>query len=316
MRDVGVAITEWAQAKLLTPKQVEKLRAFEAARVPSVVVDHEGRPARGSLVAEAVGYLGAALAVTAVVLLLGESWDDMALPARLGVIGALALAFGVGGLVVARARTSAMRRLADTLMTVGVGFAAWDAGLAASDWLGWDARATTVAAGAVATLLSGALYLARRSGLPQFALLVSLWVLAAGLVPDRFMWATLAWWAIGLLWMLLAMLGARPRRALSTTGALATLVAAQLMAFDFAFGGGDVWPLALGVATAIGVMVLAVRGADNTPMLVLGTVGLLVLLPQLASRLFGGSGAVLSFLLLAGVALVAFAVWMGRRGRD
>src|SRR3989304_1563167 len=86
--DLGGRLLRWVDASLITSEQAEAIRAFE--EVPA-------EPRRVPLIAEALGYLGAALALAAGIVALGDSWQDLSDAARLGALGGAVVVLPVGG---------------------------------------------------------------------------------------------------------------------------------------------------------------------------------------------------------------------------
>ena len=102
----------WETRELLTHDEAEAIRTFE---LQHEVVEH-----RVPLLAEALGYLGAVLAVAAFFALIGPRWGDMEQPARLAILGgAIALTF-VGGWMIRHEEESALARLSGVLLTLSV----------------------------------------------------------------------------------------------------------------------------------------------------------------------------------------------------
>ncbi len=125
-------IQRWRAAGVLDETAAERIRVFEGAGAPP-----EARPREGPGVLEALIYLGIAVAAVGVVILVGNSWEDLQAWARVAVVGVpglLAVAAGAG-----------LRRLKEPGMVRG-GHVAWLAAGAllagasgiADDSAGWN----------------------------------------------------------------------------------------------------------------------------------------------------------------------------------
>jgi len=323
----------WVDAGLLSPEQAERISAFEAAdsshtgwspAVEGATQDRvqttsqavtSGVGARTSI-AEAIGYVGAALALGALGLLLGQLWPDLLVGGRLALVGLLTVAVFGAGLALRGSTQPAMQRLTSVLLTATVAGVGWFAAVVADDVLELRSAAIGVTVGVAMLVVAAVLYLWRGGALLQLAALGSL-LLTAGtslslspLVPEP-IWYGMAFAAIGVAWFLLAAGGWLVPRALAEiTGALAAFGGVQTAASN----AWTVAVLAVGIVAA-GVLVwLAVRG-DQLRHLVVGALALFVLAPQLVFELFGDQIGAPATLLLVGLLLVLLAVGLGRARR-
>lgn len=132
MQNIEATIARLATEQRITPDVADELRAAAAADAPTHVDD-----ARHKLVAEIVGYLGAALVVVAVGLLVGSRWAAWNSVTRQAVLVVVA----VGLLLAQRAigtGTDTKRRLAGVLGTAAiVPAAAWPAVGLLPPWDAW-----------------------------------------------------------------------------------------------------------------------------------------------------------------------------------
>jgi hypothetical protein len=326
----------WVDAGLVSPDQAARIIAFEAdgshhtgwspavasaSRDTEQRTSHATRPGPGSSnrtsIAEAIGYVGAALALGAISLLLGQLWADLLVGGRLALVGVLTVAVFGAGLGLRGSSQPAMQRLTSVLLTATVAGVGWFAAVVADDVLelGWDASGVTV--GAAMLLVAAALYLWHGGALLQLATLASA-LLTAGmslslsaLTPDP-VWYGVTFATIGVVWFLLAA-GAwlTPRALGEITGALVALAGVQVAASD----GPTVVVLAVGILAAGGLVWLAVR-RDQLRHLVVGALALFVLAPRLVFELFGDAIGAPATLLLIGLLLVLLAVGLGRARRE
>lgn len=326
-------IDTWVEEGLVTPDQAARIVAFEGRDAvpvgfsPATAGDVAtgGAPApraapatrdRTSL-AEAIGYVGAALALGAIALLLGQLWSDLVVGGRLTLVGLLTVAVFGAGLALRSAERGAIRRLTSVLFAATVAGVGWFAGVVAGDvlQLDWTERGVGVAASMLA--VSSALYLWRSGALLQLTTLAAA-LLTVGtalslpdLPPDP-VWYGVAFATIGVAWFLLASGGWLAPRALGeVTGALATLLGVQVASVD----GPTVAALAVGVLASVGLVWLSVH-RDRLHYLVVGAIALFVLSPQLVFEVFGDAIGAPATLLLVGLLLVLLAVGLGRARRE
>jgi hypothetical protein len=306
-------LDRWHEAGLLDAAQVGAILAHEAAAT-------DGRPEPTSTrpsVAEAIGYVGAALVLAAVGLFLGQVWQELTVGGQLALAALVTVASAGAALGLARATTESLRRLVSVLTVGVVAGGAWTASIVALDVVGLGDDPAAVATSAVAVLLAAAGYLWRSRALPQLTLLVSVLTLGASLLtlfpiePDP-LWGALAIATIGGVWVLLAAGGyLRPRVLASTAGSLVAVLA--LVAGSF----GDHRATMLLLATLVsGGLVAAAVASGGVHHLAVGAVGLFLAVPQLVFEWFGDAIGAPAALLLVGVLLVVLAVGLGRARRE
>ncbi|MBS3942525.1 MAG: DUF2157 domain-containing protein [Actinobacteria bacterium] len=309
MRDTTTTLLQdWHEAGLVTAEQVDAIARFERARTP-------GPAARRTVVAEAIGYVGAALALGAIALLVGEFWDQFTVAARLALVLVLTVALFGSGTALRHAARQPLQRLASVLYAGTVAGVAWTTGIVAGDVMALRDAEVGLAVGAVSAAAALPLYLLRRRALPQLALLVA--VLATALAalslpnqaPDT-EWYSLMVVVIGVAWFLLGAGGwLPPSRVAESVGAVLAVVACQ-------FTGGDgSGLLLLGVALAVGLVVLAIR-SDALHLLAVGAVGLFLVVPRLVFTWFGDAIGAPATMLVIGLLLVLLAVGLGRARRE
>ena len=95
--------------------------ASEQSRIPAV--------------AEALGYVGGALALSAVIALVVTFWTEIGVYGRVGIAAALAVAGLAGGFAMSRVKDPAGRRLSQFLMFVGVAGVGAAAGFAVQEYV-------------------------------------------------------------------------------------------------------------------------------------------------------------------------------------
>ena len=311
MEDLNERIAAWRAAKLLTDKQASAIAAFEAARAPEASVPEDA--SRVVLLAEALGSVGAAIAVTAVATLLGNQWHDFNLGGRLALVALLTAIVAGAGFALRGSSRAPMRRLVSLLLTAAILGVAWIVGIVANDALDWSSAAVMLSVGGSSLALSAMLYRWRKRALPNVAMLASALVIVGGLfawpgLDPSPTWVGLSMWAVGAAWALLG-LGhwIRPEGVAAGFGAVVALVAAQVSSFD----DSRLAMLSVGFATAGAALAWGVaRGA--TYLVTIGALGVLVLLPQFVTHIFGSTAAVLVTMLVVGLLLVVVSVRVAR----
>lgn len=315
MDESEAAIERWREAGLLDDDQAAAIAAFERDRVATVGNDDRGR--RRGVSVEAIGYVGGALAVGAVALLLGDVWDQLVSLGRITILALVTLLLGAAGLALRTATAAPLRRLASALLAIAVGGVAWTAGTMADDLVDVHQRVVVLVASGAALVAAVPLYAVTRRALVQVALLAAAVATALAalsqptLTPDA-LWFGLLAWGIGLAWVLLGWGGwLVPAKLAEILGGVLALLSLQVASFDVARSPA----LVLAVCTAVGLIVLAVLN-DRVHHLVVASIGLFVLVPQLVFELFGDAIGAPATLLVIGLLLVLLAVGLGRAHRE
>lgn len=304
--EIHALLTRWQNEGLLDAAEVVRIEAAEAARQP---LPAAGRTA-GALLGEALGYAGGALIVAAVGVFLGRSWGDMQFATQVALATAAAVALLVAGFFVPDRMGSPARRLQAVLWSgsTGLAFGTWML-IAGEDGFDWRSHQMLVFSAALATPMAALLWWRSRHVLLHLTTFAALATLVSGLCadigsnPDQ---ATgLALSLFGVIWVTLALADlVRPPLAAYLAGSIVAVLA-SISTTDARWGA--VYALAM----AAGVIALAVW-RRSLPILAVGTVGVLIAVPNAADRLFHGSMSVVLGLLVAGVVLVASALWITR----
>jgi MFS family permease len=302
-------LPDWRGAGLLDEQQVEGILAHERATQQQ----DPQRSSRGWQ-AEIVGYVGAAFALGAALLLLAEFYSDLLPVARAVLAGLVMLAGLLAGAALAASESAALRRLTAVLWTGSLAATAWTAGVIAGELVRVDPSWLATAVGAP-TLLVGTLLLSRgRHELVQLATLAALITTTVGLLtgtavlpPEQLAVGTLLL-GLGLAWGLAGAGGwLGPRWTAEVAGGLIALVGTQIIAT----GDRRVLGLILGLVLAAAAVALAVPTA-RPRLLGLGAVALFILVPQLVFELFADTLGAPATLLAVGLVLIVLAVGLGR----
>lgn len=306
MADVDRKLDEWVKAGLLEREQAERIREHEHGTDGGVAVWQE-----------ALGYVGATLALSALGLLLEDVWVELTVGAQLAVTVALAAALTVTGWVVFPGAVPSRRRLGSLLLAAGTVATAWGAGIAVTELTDWGDAGSALTVGAIAGTHAVVLWCARPAPLQEVAAFAAAGTVLAGLlllpeIEPAALYVGLSVWTLGAVWALLAQVEVlRPARTGVALGLLAVGVGAQIAA------SGDARVLGLWLGIASTAAVLAV-GALRTSVLLLafGAAGVVIFIPQVVFHLFEDTVAAPVALLLVGVIVVVVAAGGFRLTRD
>lgn len=319
MQELDTRLATWTGQGIISPEQAQRIATYERSRgAPNHrAPEKPSLSSRRATIAEAVGYLGAVLALSAVALIVGDIWPQLGVGGRLTLVGLLTVvAFGAGE-ALHRQPAPALGRLTGVLWAAAAVGAAWFAGLVADEVIGMSSAAITLTIGMGVTAVA-APSLLRRPGVPlHLATLVGLSVTVSGALElsalsVEVFYDGLAVAAIGGAWVLLGRGGwLTPTRTAEVMGGVLALGALQVASF------GDLRGLALGLGllAAASLVVLAVQ-RDAQHLLVVGALGAFVLLPQLVIEVFGDQIGAPATLLVVGLLLVLMAVGLGRARRE
>jgi hypothetical protein len=299
---VGELVDRWVAIGIITADQAQRIRA-DIATVPSA-------PRRSSsMIAEALGYLGGIIVLVGVGLVLALQWRGLSPDGRVGLAGAVAVAFGVAGAWIPAPRLAATgARLRGVLWLLGCAAAFACLALVGNELLHWDGNHTLLLAGGGASVASGVLWWLHRHVLQHLALVASLFVtVAAGAaiainapVGPRF-----AMWGFGVVWFLLSLPGIVPARSGGVLGGVSATIGAISMI-------NENWGPVLALATVVAMVIAAVLRRELA-VLGVASVGTLIVLPISVDRYFPGALSAALALVLGGLVLVLVAVYAARR---
>jgi uncharacterized membrane protein len=295
----------WESRELVTHDEAEAIRTFEQRHEE---VDH-GVP----LVAEALGYLGAVLAVAAFFALIGPRWEDMDQWLRLTILGAGVVLTFAGGWLLRDEDEPALERLGSVLWTLSVAaIAGFLAQALVTDPVGDRPWALFVVA-LGSTGYAWALQRLRPCAPLQAALFVgtlgafggaAVWASETGMTwfDDQSWWFGVTTVMVSVAWILAGRAGLmRPRRAAYGIGAFGAVIGPTFSIPPEALG---LW---MGIAVSIGLIGASVV-LRHTGVLALGAVGLFGYLTGTISFYLADTVGVPFALLLSGVVLVGVAI--------
>jgi hypothetical protein len=304
-------VNRWVERGLIQPEQADRIyveEGWERRRPTDTAPAHVGP---GSLIVEALGYLGGVLIVVAASLIASWYWANIPAWGRIALpLAAAALLAGAGWLAY-RHPTERTRRLRAVLWlgsAAGVAFALWVIG---RDTLGLtENERLALFAGLGTAAYAGLLWALSQSFLQQlalFAALASAAGSAAGLLPDGKGAASgLAIWGLGTMWLALAWGNLlSPRRASLALGAVGSIVGAMIT-----LSAGD-WGYVFALLTVAALVALAVLLGD---LIILGiaAVGALQVLPATVMHFYPGALTAPLALLVVGLLLLGAALYTTR----
>lgn len=309
-------VVDWVAEGIITEAQAARIRERSGqVRVPPRQVERQQAPDRGaelrSYAVEALGNLGGLLVVIAATLLATIYWNDLETAARMSVFAGAAVGLLVAGRLTPAARGGAWSRMRSVLWVAATVAVAGLATVLADEVLEWREADMALVVSGTATVVAALLWLAHRVALQQVALMVGGMVTAsaamAKLVEDD--WGPgLGIWAIGVVWLALGWTRAfKTRGTAMALGALGMIIGASAtMSYDAGIG--------LGLATVAAVVLLAVV-ARELPLLAVGALGTLQIVPRAVGEWFPGELTAPFVLLAIGGGLVVLAVWIARHAR-
>lgn len=302
-------LDRWVDEGLITTEQAAAIRRREQSEASG-----GGRIPR---VAEAAGYLGAALALVGGGILLEDFWASLTPGSLLALAATVTAVLVAAGALLRTSTEPAFQRLTSLLWFASAGGTALVAGLVGDEFARLDGTRTCLLVGVAVTAHAGVLWRLRPRPLQQIALFAGAATTVSGLMllpdptPSAF-FAGLVVWGLGAVW---ATLGwgdvMRPAGVALALGALAVLVGSEIASFGDLRGAG----VLLGLASAGGLMAAAVA-AGSTLLLGFGAAGVFVFTPQAIFHFFGDTLGAPVALVISGFALIGGALLAVRARRE
>lgn len=306
--DLAASLERWVNARLIDPAQVERIRAFEAARR-----DAPGPSRHSPLVVEVLGYLGAALAVAAATAAVQEAWPNMPTGVAIGIAAFGAAALLLAGVVLAADR-GLLGRLRLALWGGSIACTATVGALAGAQVLHFAPAGVALLAAAAAGFEALVLWAISAGALMHVAAFASLAVVSGAAVgqiaPRLDVWGPgLAVWLLAAAWGLAAHRGWLPpgKNTGYLAAALGLLVGAQML---MRVAAGHVV-----AAVTLAALLWAGVALGRVWLVGIGAFGVIQLVPQTAERYVPGVVAAPIAVFVVGVVLVAVAVRLSRRRR-
>ena len=305
-------LARWVESGIITVDQAEAIRVqessgrteAEAQASPDVAL---GTGTRVPVMAEVLGYVGGALAIAALIAIIGEYWNDLGEVGQLGLAGLVAVVCLAGGGALARLKAPQAKRLGYFLLFLGVAATGALAGLAAN-MLTVDPELPFVVASACALGVAAVVWWFHKTALQLVAVTGSVAVLVTSSAVlwggnDTGQIVAYSFMLLGALWCAAGQLGLlRPRTTAWVLGSAGVLVGPQLLIAESYDTSGEYLVMGLLVSLAL---IGAALWVGRTAPLGFGAAGIVIYVPQLLFEFFEDTIGAPIGLLAAGVLLVA-----------
>src|SRR5919106_631937 len=226
MDDLDRMLRRWEASGIITAAQAEDIRRHETSARPKQ---------RIPLIAEVLGYLGAALVLSAALALAAQLWSDLHVAVRMAVLLAVTALLLFAGWTIRNSVEPAFRRLASFLWLAAVAGAGFLADVVASDALDIE-TGFSIAIGTAMTSLAAALWFQWKTAPQLVGVFAGMAFLIAGISDvlggdDPF---GILLWIVGVVALISARLDLiAPERTAYSLSSIAVLVGAQWAAFEF-----------------------------------------------------------------------------------
>lgn len=314
MIDLNRHLEQWVGAGIITAEQAALMRSSidDLASVTGTGPG-EARESRIPIITEILGYVGAALAIWAVIFLVSEFWGNLADWAQASLFAAVALVLLSGGAGLLTSAEPALRRLSSVLWA-GSAVAFGGTLYVVFDPIGGlDVNATWSLIGVI-TSIGAALMLWKQSSVAQHTVLFAavlttiVSLLNYGPDPELFVYGLVVW-GFGLVWILVSRSGVlMPLHSGMVLGAGAMLTGAQMTADESGLATAG---LLLGLGTAALFAAAGVVMRDKLT-IILGGVGIFWYVPQAMFEFFGETFGGMFGVFVTGMLIVGIAIWLGR----
>ncbi|MDJ0498627.1 MAG: hypothetical protein QNJ89_12415 [Acidimicrobiia bacterium] len=311
MIDLNKQLEAWLNDGIISAEQAEQMRR-SALGVPGPV-EHETEPERRiPIITEILGYVGAALAVWAVLFLVSEFWTNLSDWAQASLFGALALVLFAGGAALVGSAEPALQRLSGVLWAGCVGSLAGALFIVFDSIAGIRVELSSTLIGAIATAIAAAMLWKQRSVIQHVVLFAAalttvVSLLTLGPEPELFVYGFVVW-AYALIWLLVARAEVLPSPTVGIVlGGIAMLYGAQIAAIEDAAVIG----ILLGLATA-GLFATAGVVFRERLAIIFGGIGIFMFVPQAMFHFLGETFGGMFGLFLSGLIIIALAIWFGR----
>lgn len=297
-------------AGILERPQAEAIVSSE--RDGEVALPAEAGSRARALAAEALGYVGAVLALVSVILVAERFWTDLAPWGRAPLLALAAVTLVAAGAAVRPGATGPLSRLKSVLWFAATAAIAATVGVAAGDLTTLGPGAVALTVGTATGMAAVSLWRLWPATLQQLAFAASCVVTVMGgldlLGVDLGRYAGLALWVLGVVWLILT--HRRLVEPIATGYVLGGLIA--IFGPFVATPDDEVpWLLVLGLLTAVAVIAASVP-LRRTPLLAIGALGVFVHVPRLVFVYFGEALGPAVALFVAGAALIAVALGLAR----
>jgi len=312
MTDLNRHLERWLHEGIVSAEQAELMRQSLVA--DSAEPDGRHEPERRiPLVTEILGYVGAALAVWAVMFMAMEFWEKLNDWTQASLFAGLSLVLFVAGAALLDALEPAIKRLSAVLWSASVVSLGGMVFIISDAVAGYDEPLTWSLIGSIAALAAGFMLWRQESTTQHVTLFAATIIAIASLLalgpnPDFFFYGLVVW-VFGLVWAAASRFGLlRPRDPGMVLGSLSMLVGAQMAVDDSGLSTAGVL---LGLATA-GLLAGAGIVLREKLTITLGGIGIFWFIPQAMFHFFGEAMGAMFGLLISGVLLIGLATWFAR----
>ncbi len=311
MIDLNKQLEVWLNDGIISAEQAEQMR-LSVLGVPELG-ERETEPERRiPIITEILGYVGAALAIWAVMFLVSEFWTNLSDWAQASLFGALALVLFAGGAALVGSAEPALQRLSGVLWAGCVGSLAGALFIVFDLIAGIRVELSSTLIGAIATAIAAAMLWKQRSVIQHVVLFAAalttvVSLLTLGPEPELFVYGFVVW-AYALIWLLVARAEVLPSPTVGIVlGGIAMLYGAQIAAIEDAAVIG----ILLGLATA-GLFATAGVVFRERLAIIFGGIGIFMFVPQAMFHFLGETFGGMFGLFLSGLIIIALAIWFGR----
>ena len=317
MIDLNKQLQVWLDDGIISTDQADLMRQSALGGPSSddtaVAVRAGPEPERRiPIITEILGYVGAALAIWAVMFLVAEFWGNLSDWAQASLFAALALVLFAGGAALLGSGEPALKRLSGMLWAICVGSLGGALFIVFESIAGYSPEASWTLIGAVATGVAAPMLWKQRSAIQHVvfftaALTTVVSALNLGPEPELYVYGFVVW-AYALVWLLVARAEVLPAPFVGTIlGGIAMLYGAQIAAV----ADTQVVGILLGLATA-GLFATAGVVFRERLAIIFGGIGIFMFVPQAMFHFLGETFGGMFGLFLSGLLIIALAVWFGR----
>lgn len=268
-------------------------------------------PVRGSIVAEALGYVGGVLVLIGAVTIALNFWEQIGITGRLAVLFSAAAVLLIAGAAMPARRAQVARRLRSVCWLLAVILVGTGISVLVPEVFRLERYTGVLSAGGAAVVGAVLWWLHRTVAQQAITVIAVAFAVssAATLLPRGYeLVPGLAVWGFGVAWLLLAEGGViAARRAGTVLGGAAAVIGSLGTV-------GATWGAVLAIGTAV-VLVAAGVWLRNLVLLALGAIALLLSVPMVVGQYFPDVLPVSMALLGCGVLLVVGGILMARSRR-
>jgi LPXTG-motif cell wall-anchored protein len=300
-------LARWTAVGLIDSDQADRIEAAERERAAAL-------PRRRlPLVTEVLGYVGAVIAITAIVVTVHQIWKHVPAAVELATAGAIAVGLLLAGAALRTDSDLALARLRSVLWLFSTAGAAAFVAVLTRRYLHLVYLDVTLATAAAWLVCALPLWWRTRSPLQHLAAFGgAVTLLETGMDridPHAGTFASgLALWVLALAWGIAVSRGLLVPAPIGMVLSGAGVLTGAIVAMDHTAG------VPLAVATVAGLFAAGVL-LHRVPLIGIGAVGTLYVIPDAANEYLPGSVAAPLAVAVVGLVLLGVALWLARRRR-